>query len=324
MELRHPDHVRQDRRGAGGIDEGIGAHRRAEIAGFAPVQFAERLQQIDLGRVERGPGPQRQRPFAPFRGKIEGDDVRHSAIHQPQDHAKPDRPAAEDHDLVARLDFRPVDAVHGHRQRFAHGGNVEIDTVRDGQQVHAGFRLAHQQFLGKGAFRPAAADVRWRHHRVDDDRIAHLHARYFSTDTQHLARAFMAERGFGAGRGDAADLDVGQVRPADAAGLHLHDHVLRPGFGQGVVIQPDVVDAMDLQQLHRLSPALPAPLRGGSCSRRRCRSSGRSGTTRSPSTGRHRSLQSPRARPAASPGSAGHRRWSGTAPPDRWDRPSSA
>ena len=67
----------------------------------------------------------------------ERDHILASPVDRPQHHAKADRAATEDDDLVAGLGLRPVDAVHRHRQRFAYGGDIIGYAVRDRQQAVA-------------------------------------------------------------------------------------------------------------------------------------------------------------------------------------------
>ena len=252
MRLGQRHHVAQDRRRTRRIDIGVGQRLLPPEHHHRAMDRLDPRDRILARRIDRLRA-QRPRPFQPLLRQIERDHVA-PPVHRPEDHTKANRPAAEDHDLVASLRLRPVDPMQRHRQRLAHRCHFIGYALRDWQQTVAQPRVAHQQFLGKRPLRSAAPDIAGRHHRVDDHALPDRNAGHVRAHEQQLARAFMAQRRPLARRRDTAIFDVAEVTAANAAGLHLDDHILRPRFGPLIGIEPHVIDVMNGEQAHRASP----------------------------------------------------------------------
>ena len=141
-----------------------------------------------------------------------------------------------------------------YRQRFAHRGNFERNAIGNRQQIVVQAPTAHQQFLDKRTFWPAAADKARGVHRVEDHGLANRDAFDIAADFQHLASTLMAQRSYGALARNAAVLDIGQVTAANAAGLHPHHHVAGTRRRALVGIEPDIIDIMNGQAVHRSPP----------------------------------------------------------------------
>src|SRR6202034_1905770 len=85
-------------------------------------------------------------------------------------------------------------------------------------------------------------------HGIDDDALTDGNALHRVPHRDHLARSLMAD-GRDAARlsMNAADLDIGEIAPADTAGLHFDDHIRVSGTRRFDGIQPDVVDSVNVQ-----------------------------------------------------------------------------
>ena len=159
-------------------------------------------------------------------------------------------PGPEHHDGVAGGDARASDAVQRHRQRFGEGGMPWQQAL--GQPQHA--RLPHEDVLGEGTVRvlaghalpvlalrrlalAAAAARAALGGGTADDQLADRPPGHVVADGGDGAAPLVAGHRTGLEAPAVAELmDVG---PADAARVHAHDELVRPGTRDRALLHGD-------------------------------------------------------------------------------------
>ena len=118
--------------------------------------------------------------------------------------------------------------------RLVQRRHFERDVVGHDLKAFATHGLLDEQIVRERTGRTTVADdAAGRGHRIDHDMIAHGYAGDVATDFDDFARGFVAERHLALPRRQSAQRDVQRVRPADAAGPHLHQDIARTGRGLG-------------------------------------------------------------------------------------------
>ena len=183
---------------------------------------------------------------------------------QHRDHA--DRPGADDHGDVARLDLHLGRGMHAHGQRLDHRTLGIGDMVRqlEGEVGRMHHGRAQDAVHGRGGpephgrvevvlAQPRRAAARVRDAGLHADPVAGLEFGHGRADLDHLARRLVAEdhRLLDHERADRTMRVIVHVAAAHPDGPQRHPHVARPQpLVDGDVPQLDLVLALQHQRLH--------------------------------------------------------------------------
>jgi hypothetical protein len=242
-------------RGAGRLDVGVGGrHRRAQEQRLA-VPRADALPHVVRARVQRGGGAEGPREReAPLR-QVHRDHVRDPTVHERGDRGEADRPGAEHHRLLAGARLAALRRVHADAERLGQRRHLERHAVGNREDVLAQAGVPHQQARREAALGAAVADAVACGTRVHDHARAAAQACHLAADALDHAGQLVAERKRPPRRArDAAEPDVADVAPADAARRDAHHDVARARLGLRHLVEAHVVGAVEAHLLHFASP----------------------------------------------------------------------
>ena len=212
--------------------------------GLLGASCATRASGPWLARIDHRVRAHARRLRAPRGREVRGDDRLDPAPREGGDHREPDRPTAHHHGRLAGPQARFRDGVLRHGEglgeRCGGGGQRIGNAQQPGLAQHHALAVAARELVRVADPRDAVAD---RHHRHRADAVAARElALAAGPEVENLGAELVAHHDVagevhheregvdlpGDARHGLAVLQRVEIRPADAAGQRLHQHLARP------------------------------------------------------------------------------------------------